>query len=169
MIQIPNLEIDRDGTDPDTHVMLSQDFGGNVHMVTLHSCQVKVLAERMGLLAPDIEAQRTIARLSRQLRILLDRIDTLDDWINRAAQRGHESLEAETIYSFATWELASEFVKDLPQPVTDSALPGSNGPGSGVIADGNGPKNGAIAISNPPENGVVTGQGQLPLAAEALQ
>jgi hypothetical protein len=122
MIDIPNLTIDRDGTDPDTCVMLTQTFGGNEYMVSLHPCQVKVLAERMGILAPDAEAQRTITRLSRQLRILLDRVDTLDDWLNQAAQRGHENLDQETTYSFATWELANEFCKDLPAPATPATV-----------------------------------------------
>jgi hypothetical protein len=114
MIEIPNLTIDRNGTDPDTQVMLTQDFGGNEHMVTLHPCQVQLLAERMGLLVPDVESQRTIARLCRQMRILLDRIDQLDDDINRVVQGGHVDLETEMTFSFATWQLANEFCKDLP-------------------------------------------------------
>lgn len=117
MIQIPNLTIDRDGDGPDVEVMLTQDFGGNEHMVTLHPSQVRVLCERMGLLAPDAEAQRTIARLSRQMRLLLERIDQLDDWLNQASQRGHEDLSMETTYSFASWEMANEFCKELPDVV----------------------------------------------------
>lgn len=117
MIDIPNLKIDRDGQDPDTNVMLEQDDGcGNVQRVYLHPVQIRLLAERMGLLAPssNIEADRTIARLCRQMRVLYGRIDQLDDWLNQVAQRGHENLDMETTYSLATWELANEFVKDLP-------------------------------------------------------
>lgn len=105
-------EVDEDGS-----VNVEQDAGfGEVSRITLHPIHVRLLAEQVGLLAPssNIEADRTIARLTRQMRILFDRIDRLDDWLNAAAQRGHEDLEMETTYSFATWELANEFVADLP-------------------------------------------------------
>lgn len=119
-----SYEIDSDGM-----VSLEQDGGcGDVDRMTLHPIHVRLLAEETGLLAPssNIEADRTIARLTRQLRILFDRIDRLDDWLNAAAQRGHEDLEMETTYSFATWELANEFVADLPggaSPATPAATP----------------------------------------------
>jgi hypothetical protein len=120
MIEIPNLTIDRDGTDPDTQVMLTQDFGGNTSMVTLHPCQVKLLAERMGILAPDAEAQRTIARLSRQMRVLLERINHLDDWLHTQSDTARADLSYEQTYSMATWELAHEFCADLHGPAVDT-------------------------------------------------
>ena len=122
MIQIPNLEIDCDSDDPDTQVMLTQDFGGNTSMVTLHPSQVKLLAERMGLLLPDAEAQRTIARLSRQLRVLTERIKYLDEWLHAHSDASNADLSYERAYSFATWELANEFCADLA-PVPEAAAP----------------------------------------------
>lgn len=113
MIHIPNLTIDRDGDGPDVQVMLTQDFGGNEHMVSLHPSQVKVLAERMGILAPDADAQRTIARLSRQLRLLADRIDRMDTMLLGIGEKGRECVEEECAYSAASLELAQEFLADL--------------------------------------------------------
>lgn len=123
MIDLLNLSIDRDGTDPDAHVSLTQDIGGNEHTVYLHPCQVRLLAERMGLLVPDVEAQRTIARLSRQMRTLLDRINHLDDWLHTQSDTAYADLSYEQTYSMATWELAREFVADLPDAGPKLALP----------------------------------------------
>jgi hypothetical protein len=149
-----SFEVDGDA------INLEQDTGcGEVDRVTLHPIHLRLLAEQAGILAPssNIEADRTIARLCRQLRTLFERIDYLDDCLNREAQRGHADLEAETIYSFATWELANEFIKDLPQPAT---APTANTHGTGVIAAGNDPKSGAVALSNPPKSGAVAGRVQ---------
>jgi hypothetical protein len=170
MITFPSLSIDRDGDGPDTLILLQQDHhdGEGAHWVEMHPAQVKVLAERINLLAPDTEDKRTIARLGRQLRILLERVDQLDDWLNAVAQHGHESLDLETAYSLATWELAREFVKDLPpdepQPeapggtaasrVTHAGQPRDNTPESGVPKD-------------PQERGSWTGS--QPAAADGLQ
>lgn len=136
-------EVDADGS-----VNLEQDAGfGEVSAIVLHPIHVRLLAEQVGVLAPssDIEADRTIARLCRQMRILLDRIDQLDDWLNQAAQRGHEDLATETTYSFATWELANEFVTELPQPGASdkAATPGCGTPSAGA-------QQGALALEARP-------------------
>lgn len=125
MIKIYDLAYEIDGD----AIELEQGAGcGDVSRITLHPIHLRMLAEKTGLLAPsmNIDAGRTIARLSRQMRLLLDRINTLDDWLNQAAQRGHEDLAEETTYSFATWEMANEFCKELPgnAGVTPAALPG---------------------------------------------
>ena len=121
-IQALSFEIEGDA------IELEQDAGsGEVHRICLHPIHLRMLAEQTGLMAPssNVEADRTIARLSRQMRTLHDRIDRLDDWIREKAAKGHEDLEAESIFSFATWELANEFVTDLPgnAEVTPAALP----------------------------------------------
>lgn len=149
-------EVDEDGS-----VQLEQSAGcGEVSRITLHPVHVRLLAEEAGLLAPssNIEADRTIARLCRQMRILHSRIDELDDWINAAAQRGHEDLEAETVYSLATWELATEFLAELPDRgnVWHTERQGANDPKSGTVATGNPPKSGGIPRRNTPKSGAVT-------------
>lgn len=66
MIDLPNLKIDRDGNHPDELVLLEQEYSGNVDRIALHAVHVRFLAERMGILVPDAEVQRTNARLRRQ-------------------------------------------------------------------------------------------------------
>lgn len=113
LIELPNLAIDYDPARADAGVMLTQDLGGNQHMVCLHPCQVKLIAERLGLAAADGSAQRKIAALTRRLQTLRDRIDCLDDMLHTVADHGRECLDIESAYSFATWELANEFCADL--------------------------------------------------------
>lgn len=135
-----SYEVDEDGG-----VNLEQDAGcGEVSRITLHPVHVRLLAEEAGILAPssNIEADRTIARLSRQMRLLFERIDQLDDWLNQAAQRGHEDLAMETTYSFATWELAQEFVTELPIP--RSTTPKANTRKSGAVSTGKNPESGGV-------------------------
>lgn len=138
-------EVDEDGS-----VNLEQGAGcGEVSRITLHPIHVRLLAEEAGLLAPssNIGADRTIARLCRQMRVLHSRIDQLDDWINAAAQRGHEDLDAETAYSLATWEIATEFLAELPDcgNARRTEREGANNPESGCVASGNHPKSGPVA------------------------
>lgn len=140
-------------------INLEQDMGcGEVSRIDLHPIHLRLLAEEVGILAPssNIEADRTIARLCRQMRILFDRINQLDDWIRQAAEKGHEDLEMETTYSFATWELAHEFIADLP--IADAAAKAKT-PEHGGLPIGNGPKSEGVSISNGPENGGVVAAG----------
>lgn len=167
MINIPNLGIDRDGDEPDTHVLLTQDdMAGTVHYVTLHPIQVRLLAERMGLLAPssNIEADRTIARLGRQMRVLVERIDAMDDMFLDIGAKGHECVEEECAYSAATLDIAREFLCELPLDGRGQAT-APNTPESGAVPTGNPPKSGGVARANPPKSGGVAAQGQLALPA----
>jgi hypothetical protein len=120
---IPQLGIENneDGT-----ITLEQDWSGNVDRVTVHPLHLRYIAERMGLVrevsASEADMVRTITTLKRRLRVLLQRIDQLDDWLRQVEAKGHENLSLETTYSFATWELASEFCADpddlAPCPAT---------------------------------------------------
>jgi hypothetical protein len=120
MEKIYDLAFEIDGDS----ISLEQDAGcGEVDRVTLHAIHVRMLAEKTGLLPPappvNVDADRTIARLQRQLLVLHSRIDHLDDMIRAAAAKGHEDLELESCYAYATWELAREFVEGL----TDADAP----------------------------------------------
>ncbi len=165
MTKIYDLAYEIDG---DT-INLEQDGGcGEVDRIALHPIHLRLLLEETGLLAPssNIEADRTIARLCRQMRILLDRINTLDDWLNEAAARGHEDLEAETTYSFATWELASEFVYDLPAMGAGRERQLANGPENACVSTARDPKNGAASDGKNPNNVAIAPQGQAALGLE---
>lgn len=147
-------EVDEDGG-----VNLEQDAGcGEVSRITLHPIHVRLLAEEAGILAPssNIEADRTIARLCRQMRTLHDRINFLDDWLHHQSDDEHADLSYEQTYSMATWEIANEFLKDLPDAAVDRRPdPAENNPENGPLPTGNGPKSGGVATINPPENGAV--------------
>jgi hypothetical protein len=157
MTQIYDLayEVDEQGD-----VQLEQDAGcGEVARVTLHPIHVRLLAEEAGIMTPssNLESDRTIARLCRQLRVLHGRISQLDDWLGLAAARGHEDLDMETAYSSATWDLASEWVRDLPHVPRDE---------SGLV-DGNGPESGAVSGTNAPVIGGIAASGRAPKSKEA--
>jgi hypothetical protein len=131
------------------NVQLEQEAGfGEVSRIELHPIHVRLLAEKVGILPPssNLEADRTIARLCRQMRVLHERIDRLDDWLNTAAQRGREDLENETAYSFATWELSREWLLELPDSRPSDALaPSPNVTGVGAVSNQNGPGSGVVA------------------------
>jgi hypothetical protein len=86
---------------------------GEVSTVTLHRCQVQLLASEMGLMQGDLNAWRRVEVLERRLRTLHDRISRLDDMISAAAGKGREDLETESMFSITTWELASAFCDEL--------------------------------------------------------
>lgn len=103
-------------------INLEQDGGcGEVDRVTLHSIHVRLLASSMGLLQGDADAWRRVETLERRMLVLLDRIDRLDDMVSAAWAKGHEDLEVESTFSYATWELASEFCADFAKGATDCA------------------------------------------------
>lgn len=149
-------------------IELEQDAGcGEVDRITMHRIHVRLFAEQLGILPPsDLEAARTVARLGRQLRTLHARINELDDMVREKAGFGREDLDAECIFSLATWELATEFVNDLPGGEALGALPERNDPVSGGVDAGNPPSSGAVPIDNPPKKGAIRPDGQMPLAPE---
>lgn len=103
-------------------INLEQDAGtGEVHRIDLHPMHVSLLAAELGLMQGDADARRRVATLERRLRVLLDRIDRLDDLIYLASEKGREDLEVESALTYATWELATEFCHDLsPQAGAES-------------------------------------------------
>jgi len=147
-------------------ISLEQDMGcGDVSRIDLHPIHLRLLAEEAGLLAPssNIEADRTIRLLCRQMRILFHRIDQLDDWINQASLKGHEDLDIETTYSFATWEMANEFIKQLPLDEHGAPVMEMNAAESGPIS--NPSKNGSVPPCKTPDTGGISADGQLLLSA----
>lgn len=95
-------------------INLEQDCGsGEVHRIDLHPMHVRMLAQRLGMFKGDENAWRRVETLERRMRLLLARIDKLDTLLLNASARGHEDLEAETIYSGATLDLVTEFCAEL--------------------------------------------------------
>jgi hypothetical protein len=133
------------GIDGNT-ISLEQDCGiGEVHRIDLHSIHVRLLASELGMFKGDEDAWRRVSTLERRMRMLLARIDRLDTLLLSAAERGHENLETETIYSAATLDLAEEFCAELG--VTEPALQNSNGSVSDTQAEPRGNPAGTQRLS----------------------
>lgn len=95
-------------------LLLEQDGGGNVDRIAIHPVHVRYLAERMGLASSgDLDSDRTIARLSRQMQALSARINCL------AARLDTGEPTFEQAYARATADLAQEFCTELP-PLIDA-------------------------------------------------
>lgn len=175
-LHLPNLTIDYAGDEgPDEEVALTQEFGGNQNMVSLHPIQVRLIAERIGVMVPDDSADRTIRRLCRQMHAMRSRMETLDDWLRRTREyvREGEDMDQDLAFSDASISLVAEFCRELPydddgQPVQHQSPPSvnTNPPISGPIDGGNPPKNGGIRKGNPPKSGGVS---QLPLMPEGAK
>ena len=163
-IHIPDLKIDYDQTgDPDETVTLTQDWGGNTSIVSLHPSQVRLIAEHIGVLpVGDLEAQRTIARMSRQLRNVYARLHQLDQWLWQTQAKGHEDLDMETTHSMATLEILTEYLDMLPDGYGIEGPP-ANSPKSGAVEPTKAPASGGISGSKAPKSGGVAGAGQMEL------
>lgn len=111
---IPELRIEP--LDDDSHLLLlEQDGGGNVDRIAIHPVHVRYLAERIGLAeASDIEAHRTIARLSRRMQLLKERIVYLAKGL-AASSAGYDHAQA-------TADLAREFCAELPSQLDAESL-----------------------------------------------
>lgn len=139
---IMNLTIEHDGSGT---FLLEQDCGGNIDRVELHETQVRHIATLAGLLPRREEPYSPPASvLARRLRVLLERIDELDDMLVGVSRKSHEDVSYEMAFSMATWELATEFCADLPS---------ANNPDSGAITGANPPNSGGIARSEHAQHG----------------
>lgn len=95
-------------------IMLEQDSCGNISSVAIHPVHVRHLAEKLGLThLADPTAQRTIASLTRRIRVLADRIESLHDFLINHSDTKHADLTWEQTYSKATLDSADEFIAEL--------------------------------------------------------
>lgn len=121
---IPALTIEQlDASNGDGLILLEQDSGGNVDRVAIHPLHVRHLAEKFGLVSTcDLEAARTIATMTRRMRLLAERVQHLNGWLHEQSDTRHADLTYEQSYSQATADLAIEFCHEL-----DERLSASNG------------------------------------------
>lgn len=98
-------------------IRVEQSAGaGEAYAVDLHSVHVRLLASELGLMQGDPDAWRRVATLERRLRVLRDRIETLDGrlWAVPVYPPGSDNSDPDLIYSDCTLDLANEFCADLP-------------------------------------------------------
>jgi hypothetical protein len=130
---IPNLKIERmdDGVGVGL-ILLEQDAGdGTIASLAIHPIHLRYLAERSGLLeSADPLAARTIATLTRRLKVLRERIDHIDYWLNTLSDSRHADMSYEQTYATATAAIAAEFCAELDEDALapDEALPSTPAP-----------------------------------------
>lgn len=119
---IPALTIEQlDPSNGDGLILLEQDSGGNVDRVAIHPLHVRHLAEKFGLVSTcDLEATRTIATMTRRMRLLAERVQHLNGWLHEQSDTRHADLTYEQSYSQATAELAIEFCHELNERLNAS-------------------------------------------------
>lgn len=89
-------------------------MGNEVNIVDLHPIQVRLIAERLGLVATsEVTTARRIKTLCRRLRTLHHRIETLADYLIHHSDHKHADLDFEMTYCAGTRDIADEFVADL--------------------------------------------------------
>ena len=121
--QIPNLNIERmdDGIGDGLIILEQDDNCGTVHSLAIHPIHLRYMAEKMGLVETnDPQACKTIARLSRQLLTLNERIQHLDKCLGNCL---HDHLDYEQSYAEATSDIAREFCADLVDMPSPMAQP----------------------------------------------
>lgn len=96
-------------------IMLTQpaDNYDEPETVLVHPWQLRAVCEQFGIIAADQQAARTIATLTRRLRVLADRIDTLAAYLSNHSDHKHADLNFEMTYANATADIAAEFVAEL--------------------------------------------------------
>jgi hypothetical protein len=114
---IPHLKIERGGDGIGAGLILLEQEGGHggpVDRIALHPIHLRHLAERAGLItATDLQTTRTIATLVRRLKVLRDRIEHLDYWLNNLSDSKHADLSYEQTYARATADIADEFCAEF--------------------------------------------------------
>ena len=112
---IPELKIERmDDGHGDGLILLEQDSGGNIDRVAIHPIHLRYMAEKMGLVeTSDPAAQQTIAKLSRRLLVLNERVDHIANYLANHSDHRHADLTYEMTYATATAEISDEFCADI--------------------------------------------------------
>ena len=103
-------------------IVLEQDSAGNIDRVAIHPIHIRHMVEKMGLVeSSDLQAQKTIATLTRRLLVLHERIDHMAYWLATHSDSKHADLSYEQTYATATADIAGEFCAELEgvQPCTE--------------------------------------------------
>ena len=103
------------------NIRLENESMGDSYAVDIHPIHLRLLAEKLGLAeSSDVQAQTTIATLTRRLHLLRDRVDHLAHWLANHSDTQHADLSYEQSYATATADIADEFCAELlemqPEP-----------------------------------------------------
>ena len=89
------------------------------YMVDLHPIHLRLIAERLGLVAAmsDSEAQalRAVDKLTRRLNLLHERIAKMDSWLWEHSDFDEADINVEIWFSRATLDLSAEFQAEIAE------------------------------------------------------
>lgn len=123
--EIPHLKIERLANGC---IRLENESMGDSYMVDVHPLHLRYMAEKLGLVhemsATEAEALQTVARLTRRLGVLHDRIAKMDAWLWEHRDFDEADINVEIWFSKATLELSTEFQAEM----ADAATATTSGP-----------------------------------------
>ena len=99
-------------------IRLENESMGDCYAVDIHPVQLRLLAEKAGIIretsASEANTLRTNAELRRRLRSLKDRIDHLGEYLALHSDHRHADLTFETTYATATADICDAYCADFP-------------------------------------------------------
>ena len=96
------------------NIRLENESMGDSYAVDIHPIHLRLLAEKLGLSESSVvQAQTTIATLTRRLHLLRERVAHLAHWLASHSDSQHADLSYEQIYATATADIADEFCAEL--------------------------------------------------------
>lgn len=115
-----HLSVERFNDKSGPAIMLTQQDSGldDPQTVVLHPWQLRAACEHFGIVVSGQQAARTIATLSRRLRVLQVRIKHLREYMVECSDTTHANLDYEIGFIDATADIANEFCADLDDLVT---------------------------------------------------
>lgn len=102
-----------------SEVLIEQDTGcGEVDRVILHPIHLRLLCTELGMFNGSESAWRQVATLTRRLKLLRARVETLHDMLVSMPvyPPGAGDDSSENLFSEATLEMANEFCAELEGP-----------------------------------------------------
>ncbi len=102
-----------------------EDSCRDADTIVIHPTQLRSVCEQFGIIANDMQAEKTIATQTRRLQALADRVHFLADYLANHSDHKHADLDYETTYVRATSDIAYEFCLELEsaQACADSPAP----------------------------------------------
>ena len=111
---IPHLNIE---VLPGGLIRLENESMGDSYAVDVHLVQLRLIAEKMGLVrevsASEADTMRKMLELQRRMLALKDRIDHLGEYLALHSDHRHADLSYESNYATATADICEAFCADF--------------------------------------------------------
>lgn len=170
--EIPCLSIEAQSNG---NLRLEDKSYGDGAIIDLHPCQVRLMAERLGLIPGAVTEsdglRRTscnggslyleLERLANWLEVIEARADQLHDNIMASAMRGHEDLNIEVAQSSALADIIGQVLRDAKTALRCAAKPGLQDLDCGAEAASVASSAASKAVTTPVETPTSMAQGEL--------